>query len=490
MSSRVVVIGGGVSGMAAALLLARFDRRVTLIEQAGRLAPLVRGFRRGGVRFETGFHYAGGLGPGGPFRRLLLFLGLDLPRVIPLRGDGYDRCLTADGRVDFSFPQGEEALRQSLAAAFPGREEAIGAYLSALRQARNTFAYMADDPADGTPFGDTTDRTLGQVLDRLTDDRLKLVLSCHTFLHGSSAAEIPFAIHACVAGPYYDFAATFAGGGDALANAFESALVRGGVEIVRGRRVDAIVAGPGGACRGVRFPDGEVLEATNVVAATHPRMLLELAPPGAFSPAFRHRVEHLGETFHADVLFAVRAAPPQPTPPENVFRLTGPFLRSFGQGNPAEARPLYVSLGETGSDGCSGVVAISPTGPNETSPWSGSRHGRRPAGYDRYKSERTARLLTSIEEMLPAERGRLQAVSLSTPLTFRDLAGHPTGSLYGVRRSIDQVNPGPRTRLRGLFLAGHATSSPGVLGATVSGFMTAGEIVGHDTLRQELRRCA
>jgi all-trans-retinol 13,14-reductase len=491
MSGRAVVVGGGVSGMATALLLARFGRRVTLVESSARLAPLLRGFRHDGVRYETGFHYAGGLGPGGPFRRLLVFLGLELPQVLPLRREGYDRCLAADGRFDFSFPQGEEALGRSLAATFPGCREAVSAYLAALRQARNTFAYMADDPAQGTPFGEVGDRTLGQVLDRLTDDEgLKRVLCCHTFLHGSPADEVPFAIHACVAGPYYDLAATFAGGGEVLAEAFEAALARLGVEVIRARRVEAILAGAGGACAGVTLPGGEVIGAENVVAAIHPRGLLGLAPPGAFSPAFRHRIESLGETFHADVLFAVRAASPEPDPPGNIFRLTAPFRRSFGQASPPAARPLYVSFGETAPDGRLGAVAISPTGPDETAPWIASRHGRRPAAYDRYKAERTETLLASVGELLPGGRGSLQAASLSTPLTFHDLAGHPTGSLYGVKRSVDQLNPGPRTRLRGLFLAGAATATPGVLGATVSGFMTAGEIVGHDTLRRELRRCA
>ncbi len=153
-------------------------------------------------------------------------------------------------------------------------------------------------------------------------------------------------------------------------------------------------------------------------------------------------------------------------------------------------RPLYVSIGQMGADGRGGLVAISPTDPGETAPWGSSRHGARPAAYDGYKAERTALLVARVEEAVPALRERIRPVSLSTPLTYRDLAGHPTGSVYGVKRSIAQANPGPRTRLRGLYLAGQATATPGVLGATVSGFMTAGEIVGHDTLRQELRRCA
>ncbi|MCK5915372.1 MAG: NAD(P)-binding protein, partial [Deltaproteobacteria bacterium] len=79
-----LVVGAGVSGISSALLLARFGFRVALLEQAPRLAPLIDGFVRHGVYFETGFHYAGGLEAGGVLERSLRLLGVadDLQRVL------------------------------------------------------------------------------------------------------------------------------------------------------------------------------------------------------------------------------------------------------------------------------------------------------------------------------------------------------------------------------------------------------------------------
>ena len=83
-SGSAVVIGGGISGMSAALMLARHGRRVTLVEQADCLGPLVRRFWREGYSCDPGLHYVGGLHDGGPLRVFFDYLGLsDLVEVVP-----------------------------------------------------------------------------------------------------------------------------------------------------------------------------------------------------------------------------------------------------------------------------------------------------------------------------------------------------------------------------------------------------------------------
>ena len=54
---------------------------------------------------------------------------------------------------------------------------------------------------------------------------------------------------------------------------------------------------------------------------------------------------------------------------------------------------------------------------------------------------------------------------------------------------VGQYNPHPVTRLAGLYLAGQAVVSPGILGAILSGLVACGSILGHDRLRKEIRSC-
>ena len=85
---RYVVVGSGISGLSAAIFLARQGHAVTVLEAASSPAPLLRGFRRQGLHFDTGFHCGGGLHEGGVLRRWLRALGVGLAARGPPTGPG------------------------------------------------------------------------------------------------------------------------------------------------------------------------------------------------------------------------------------------------------------------------------------------------------------------------------------------------------------------------------------------------------------------
>lgn len=61
-------------------ILSRHGRKVSVLEQGFQAGGALQTFVRGGVRFDTGFHSVGGLGPGGELEKLFRPLGLmDLP---------------------------------------------------------------------------------------------------------------------------------------------------------------------------------------------------------------------------------------------------------------------------------------------------------------------------------------------------------------------------------------------------------------------------
>ena len=115
-----IIIGSGLSGLTCALLLARSGRRVLVLEQHPQPAPVVRGFSRGGLYFDSGFHYAGGLGEGGAFRPLFRHLGLDSKlQLFPFAPQGFDRLLIADSGESFALPVGFSAIKAELGQRFP-----------------------------------------------------------------------------------------------------------------------------------------------------------------------------------------------------------------------------------------------------------------------------------------------------------------------------------------------------------------------------------
>ena len=110
-----VVIGAGAAGITSAITLARNGHRVALVEKRERTAPLLRGFSRKGIHFDTGFHYTGGLGPGEPLDLFFRYLGLaDHLVTFPFPGAGFRRLSLRRDRFEFQLPYGYELLREGL----------------------------------------------------------------------------------------------------------------------------------------------------------------------------------------------------------------------------------------------------------------------------------------------------------------------------------------------------------------------------------------
>ena len=494
MTHDFVVVGAGVSGLTSALLLARNGYSVALIEKAGHTAPLLRGFSREGVQFDTGFHYAGGMGSGEPLDVFFRYLGLsDHLSCFPFDARGFDTFRSIRDGFEFSFPSGYDPLRENLLEAFPAERSAVEGYLHAVRSAFDSVPYMnLDAPLDpkgalSRVFGPT----LRETLDSLTGDEvLKNVLSTHCLLYGVPPEEVSFLQHACIVGSYYLSAGGITGGGRSLATAYDARLEELGVEIHRGCGVASLSVAPEGSLRGVRLNDGKEMRCGGAVVTVHPRAMLEMVPEGSFRPAYKNRILGLEDTVSAFALYSVSDLPLPFLAGRNLFVLPSPDgFRTLGN-RPLEESPLYLTAAcAPPGDAPRGFIGIFPTLPEATRAWDDSVTGRRPGSYGRFKEGIAGRMESLVKRYCPELGGATVCAASSTPLTVRDFCNAPSGALYGVKHRVGQYNPVPLTRVKGLYLAGQAVTSPGILGAVLSGFMACGNILGHDRLIKGLKAC-
>ena len=77
---RAIIVGAGFGGLLCGRILSRNGFQVTILEQGTQPGGALQTFVREGIRFDTGFHSVGGLGPGEPLEQIFRPLGLmDLP---------------------------------------------------------------------------------------------------------------------------------------------------------------------------------------------------------------------------------------------------------------------------------------------------------------------------------------------------------------------------------------------------------------------------
>jgi all-trans-retinol 13,14-reductase len=484
-----IVIGGGVSGLAGALLRARRGDHTVVVEKSAHLGPALRGFVRRGVRVDSGFHYAGSLGPEGLLRRLVDRLGLGAtfdgvvhtPEVV-------DRIRFVEPAFAFDFPQGWPALEQRLGDAFPSDRSGLQHLLARMRalweQSGTAFSQICspqtEEENDPAPAPQDTSSifsplysssgggvSLREAVDQCTDNpTLRALLTAHGILYGLEAHETSLLFHSQIVGSYYESACLIRGGGRVWVEALEAALRDAGVEWMCGRAVQRIDVDEQGGFAAVELEDGETVTARRCISSVHPKLTVGMVPARAFSPAYRRRIRALEETPSAVVLFGHC---PSAAFTGNLILAREPSALAVWADLPPEERPLFVSSPVGTSDG--GVSVICPATLADV-PADGAPAPRgRPDGYEDWKTVLADRLLQRLANEAGDLVGPFELLDVATPLTFRDQLASPAGGLYGIKHRLVDLPLLPRTAVPGLYLGGQAVVAPGVLGALCSSFL-------------------
>jgi all-trans-retinol 13,14-reductase len=480
-----VVVGSGITGMAAALLLARQGRAVTLVEARHQAAPLLRGFRRNGLYFDTGFHSGGGLHEGGILRLWLKVLGVEASlRNVSTRHTDIFRF--ADGSR-YCLPSGHAQVVDAMERQFPGSGPGMRCFLQQADAVLNLSPYTNPAARHEPSFSLGEQRGVMHVLEEARFPApLRAMLNTRCLLYGALPHQAAWHEYALVAGPYFQSSGTWDGGGGALADALLESLRHAGVLPRCGVPVNGLEAA-GTGMRAVHLADGTRLPCDLCFFTGHPNQLESLLPKGLLRPAYYRRIRELPETRSVLLLFAEIHGDVL-RDDESIFLLPAADAPDLF---PCEDEPepcvyLFCRRADNSRQRKS-VLAIALMREGQVPP--GNPHPR-PPSYAAWKDQAVARLTRHIETRVPELRGAWRVLDAATALSFRNWIHGSTGSLYGLRRDMTEIPLMPATRIPGLFLAGQNILLPGVLGGIISAALAAGFALGHDNVLEEFRRCA
>ncbi len=493
MGYSTIIVGSGISGLSAAVVLAMHGRRPLVLEAHNVAGGCMQMFQRKGpfgpCRFDTGVHYVGSLYPGQVMWRLLRYMGIDVSTK-PLDPDCFDRISLPSG--EFCVPVGWDRLAEALKQACPGEQAAIDAYVARMRAVEAALNWHSLNPdAEGAYDRELYETSLEQFLQRLgVSPRLRALLCAQSSLYAVPAADVPLAIHAAVVGSAVEGPHYIVGGGDAITRPLVKRLRELGGELRLRAPVKRVLV-EGEQAAGVELEDGELLRADEVILAVHPRVAVKLLPEDAYRKALRERMADAPECVGAFVVYGT--VDPQAD-------LTGISGRNHYLLRRDDPDCFYQPVMDGPADA---ILNLPPAGGGHQlfsamgsarwewfEPWQHSRTLKRDAAYQALKDKLTANILAMIEQRLPQLKGRLHVVDASTPLTLRDYAGYPRGGIYGVQPGMaaqGRFGVRRRTRYRGLYVTGAGTGTPGILGACVTGFGVAGSILGTEELIREVK---
>ena len=113
--------------------------------------------------------------------------------------------------------------------------------------------------------------------------------------------------------------------------------------------------------------------------------------------------------------------------------------------------------------------------------WSDTTWTHRGEDYEELKLAFAERLLNVLYQKLPQLEGKLDYWELSTPLSTQHFNHYEGGEIYGLNhdpKRFKQQWLRPKTSIKGLYLSGQDTLTCGVVGAAMSGVLTAVSILG------------
>ncbi|MGW4891152.1 phytoene desaturase family protein [Kitasatospora sp. NPDC004240] len=498
--ARIVIIGAGMSGLAAASRLATVGHRVTVCEAGGTYGGMVGRFEREGFAFDTGPAL---LTLPAVYRDLALKTGREpLEELVDLAPvDPESRHLLPDG-TDLSLPNASRGgVAQALDAAFgAGHGERWGEVMNAGRAVWETTRRplleeaLPDDPAPlfTDPYPVPPRRGLARLLPAprwtLADvaeqgfgghPGLTALLFEHALRFGFDPRTVPAGATVL---PYMEqsFGVWYVRGGlRALADAVYGRCERRGVDF----RFDAPVARvltAGGLATGVRFADGGELAADVVVSAVDARTFHTTG----ITPHDREEDWPRGWHPYEDVpgrlsvLLALRGARPAGTAHRTVVHATDPaaeLMSVFGGGLEIAERPTVQVLRpddpalrpDDGHEGVTLTATVTTTGVDWTDP---------------AVAERCAeRMITAVEAAGVPLRERLLWRVVRTPAdTARETGAYrgsvPRPALAGPHGLYLQA-PNRDRLLPNLFLVGGAAHPGGGLARVgMSACVTAGLI--------------
>ncbi|MFW7414910.1 phytoene desaturase family protein [Demequina sp. SO4-18] len=283
MSGPVIVIGGGVGGLATAALLARGGADVTLVERHEQVGGRAGRLEVDGYTFDTGPSWY--LMPEA-FEHFFALLGrrvedeLDLVDLDPRYRVFFERDDAPLADV-LEVTASKETNRERFDAMSPGDGAAIDEYADEstdlYRLALDRFLYTTFERplsvADRAlvpklaSLAPLLTQSLGKrIARRVTDPRLRQLLGFHAVFLGSSPDRVPSLFSLMSHLDLRDGVRYPKGGLYAVIEALERVAVAEGVKIRTGADVSQIVVDDGRAT-GVRLASGELLTADAVVSA-------------------------------------------------------------------------------------------------------------------------------------------------------------------------------------------------------------------------------
>jgi phytoene dehydrogenase-like protein len=480
----IVIIGSGIGGLSAGILLSLLNFQVTIVEKNPLPGGLMRSYRRSGIDCPVGVHYVGALGPDEPLGKMFRVLGISVDDLFARMGQEgiIDRYIF--DKFTFDLPTGIDAFEANLLSSFPGDAVAIGLIMKNMREIARRMREPSFLVNQGDPFQNIDYfNPMGEYLQKLGVSgglRDVLAVPSHSII-GVLPDECPVIFHHMVLASYLFSCWRLKESGGKMADIFAQRFAELGGKLILNDGADKILL-KSAKVTGLRLQSEKYLSADAVVAAIHPKAMLALMEPDSLKSSYRQRILNLEETQGVIAVQVSVDAQAHPEMTYNIYRMKADEKGILNYG-------VFYQLRRGNAAGANLLSIMTKSSYSEWSRWENTNSGQRGRDYEVQKLNIARDLLQNAGQILGNLKNP-EILDIFTPLTLRDYVNCPEGSCYGVMRKMSQLlkiaslNNIP---VSGLYLAGQNAVAPGVLGSILGSFNVAKRIAGTERFTREIK---
>ncbi|MNG68486.1 hypothetical protein D3C87_478720 [compost metagenome] len=473
-----VIIGSGLGGLVTAVLLARFGRKVCVIEKNNQYGGNLQTFVRDKEILDTGVHYIGGLGEGENLYKYFDYLGIMQDLAIQRMDiDEYDRISFEGDPINYPHAQGYDNFINQLLPYFPKEEEALRNYCKKIQEICNSFPMYNLRKSFG--FNETVLGTsLKSFLDELTDNELlKAVLVGSNFLYVAKAESTPLYVHALTINSYIQSAWRCINGGSQIAKLLIRQLRKYGGDILKNKEVIAVEM-EDQLIKAVRTDDQQLIYANEFVSNINLRHTFAMLPERFQKQAYVKRIHSLPLSPSVFSVYIVCKDDLIPYQNYNIYHYKN--IKSVWYDH--DQSPLVISMSRNDRDQtfCHTMTVMCYMTAAEVQQWDESFNrsiiqqlSTRGDSYEAFKTAKANQIIEELQHLFPNIKDAIRSVHTSSPLTYRDFIGAEEGNMYGYLKEHQYpLNSliSTKTKVKNLFLTGQNVKMHGVLGVTITAF--------------------
>ncbi len=455
MERDTIIIGAGLSGLAAGIRLAYYDREVTVLERHTTIGGLNSFYRLRNRNYDVGLHAVTNYAPHGtktgPLSKLL--------RQLRMRWDDFNLSPQKGSAVAFQgrklrFNNDFAFLEQEIASTFPAQID--------------NFRKLVDVIAEHDPLRlDRKEASARAVLgSHISDPLLIDMLLCPLMFYGSATPrDMDFSQFVIMFRSIFleGFGRPLEGIRKILKNLVKRFKSLGGELRLRAGVKSIHVTG--NRATAVELDSGEVIEAKNIVSSAGSYETLKLC--GSRPDEIDMRRFQPGDISFCETLFTLNRTPAELGINETVlFYNDTPEFHYENPADPVDLRsgiicsPNNFEYDRPMDEGMVRITALA-----NSDYWFNLPQDK----YEEQKAYWCDEIVRSALGYIPDFRDAVVDTDMFTPRTIRKFTGHVNGCVYGAPNKLVDG----RTHLHNLFLCGTDQGFLGIIGSMLSGITIA-----------------